>query len=149
MKFDVNSKKLVLGSLESPLGGYPLRLNFRSSWALSNVTTWSKIGFVIQKLYHFFFTKLVIKPRGVDLRRKWINPTGEFLYLSFAITRLKNEIIEKKSKIGHWFWTKRLPQPKGAPRGAYLISTNQDATRTYQLPFTLQNRICPCIKKKT
>ena len=61
-----------------PLRGYSLTLarHFRSWRAPSNVTTWSKIGLVVQQLL-----KSVLKP---------------LLYLLFSVTRSKIRLIEKK-----------------------------------------------------
>ena len=58
-----------------------------------------------------FSTKLVLKPREVDLRMKRNELSGESLCLSFAVTRLKIGFIEKSGKRNvNFTW----------PRGAYL-----------------------------
>ena len=61
------------------------------------IKNWSCGSKVIQ--FFNFLTKLVIKPRGVDLGKKnEKNPSGEFLCLSFDVTRLKIGFIEKMQK---------------------------------------------------
>ena len=52
IKFDVNFEKSVLGSYESPLGGYPMRQNFMS-WRTLSKNTGSTIGLLVKKLLKF------------------------------------------------------------------------------------------------
>ena len=60
---------------------------------VSNVIYYRPCG---SKVIPFFLTKLVIKPREVDLGKNEKNPSGEFSYLSFAVTRLKIGLKDKK-----------------------------------------------------
>ena len=50
------------------------------------------------KSYAIFSNKLVMKSRRVDLGKNKKNPSGEFLFLSFAVKILKIGHIEKMQK---------------------------------------------------
>ena len=89
---------------------------------------------------------MVIKPRGVNLGKKWKNPSGEVLYLSFAITRLKVGLAKKNAemrKTTSFFAQNGFPSIREPP-GTYLIFPNQCAT---PIKLQLQNRNLFCKKK--
>ena len=81
----------------SPLRGYSLGhvLGLGESYPTSPHDLKSVLSF---KNYSIFSTKLVIKFQGMDLGKKLKKPSGEFLYLSFAVIRLKIKLIEKCEK---------------------------------------------------
>ena len=77
------------------------------------------------------FIKILITPDDF-LFNYHMSSSREFLYLSFVITKLKIGLVEKMRKNDIDF-AQNGPRE---PPGAYLMSPNQGATRTYQTPFT-------------
>ena len=74
MKFDVNFRNtsMVLRVISR---GLPLRQRIRPWQALSNDTLRSKIGLVVVEHLLHFSKKSVLKPRGVEIRKRCKTPS--------------------------------------------------------------------------
>ena len=75
----------------SPIQQKILKNKCSKSWRTIYLTSLSKIGLVVQKLF-LFSTKLVIKPRGMDLAK---NPLRNLN----VVTSLKIGLIERMKNI--------------------------------------------------
>ena len=72
-------------------------MNFTSYWAPYNSHVPKSVLWF--QSYFIYSTKSILKPRGVDLGVYGQKTLWEFLYLSFAVTRLKIGPIEKMQKM--------------------------------------------------
>ena len=81
--------------------------------------------------------------------KKMKNPFGEFLYLSFAVTRLKIGLTEKNAKKRHWFLHKTVSPALGGPRGHTLYLKIKVPPKPIKHRFTVsQNVYKKCFQKK-